>query len=201
MQSSRPLPFLRYAALSLLLLVPSPARAALTVYTTLASFQAAAPSAVLLVDFENRNALQPNPFTENTLTFSSTNSLYVISPSNPGTTSPLPTSRMLSASGIEDFTVNMPAASALGFTLLNNRFGPHTVTLTDADNAVMTYNPTQAFNTIGFIGFTSTTPIVKMRWQSVNGQTQNTALDNFYWLSWPTPAASTTWGRVKALYR
>jgi hypothetical protein len=201
MHRSRSLQLLRHAVLALLFLVPSVSQATVTTYTTLAGFQAAAPGAQLLVDFENRNGLQPNPFTENTLTFSSTNSLYVISPANPGTTSPLPPSKMLSASGIEDFTVVMPGASALGFTLLNNAFGPHTVTLTDASNAVVTYQPTQAHNTVGFIGFVSTTPLVKMRWQSVGGQTQNTALDNFYWQSWVTSAATTTWGRLKTLYR
>jgi hypothetical protein len=108
---------------------------------------------------------------------------------------------MLSASGIEDFTVTMPAAIAVGFTLLNNAYGPHTVTLTDASNAVFTYQPTQAHNSVGFVGFVSTTVIVKLRWQSVNGSVQNTALDNFYWMAAATPTSSTTWGRVKTLYR
>lgn len=201
MQSSRLLPLLSACALSLLLLVPSAGHAAITVYTTQAGFLAAASSAVLLVDFESRSGLQPNPFTDNTLTFSSTNSLYVISPSNPGTTTPLPPSRMLSASGAEDFTIVMPQANAVGFTLLNNRFAPHTLTLTDASNTAFVYQPTQALNSIGFIGIVSTTPLVKMRWQSLNGSVQNTALDNLYWQSWPTTtAARTTWGRLKSLY-
>ena len=190
-----------HAALYLFMLTPSTGHAAVTVYTSLATFQAAATSATLLVDFETRNALQANPFTDHTLTFSSTNSLYIITPANPGTTSPLPPSRMLSASGIEDFTVVMPSASAVGFTLLNNAYGPHTVTLTEVNNVPFVYHPTQAHNTIGFIGFTSTTAIVKLRWQSVNGQIQNTALDNFYWQSLASPTTLTTWGRLKTLYR
>lgn len=196
-------PFLRFAALSLLLLVPSSGQAAVTVYTNLASFQAAS-GATLLVDFESRNGVQSNPFTDNTLTFSTTNQLYVISPSNPGTTSPPPTSKMLSASGAEDFTIDMPAASATGFVLLNNAFGPHTVTLTHSDNSTTIYHPTQAHNTIGFVGFVLTvgTPaIVKMRWQSVNGAVQNTALDDIHWQGVVSPAAPTTWGRMKSLYR
>ena len=88
-------------------------RAAVTVYTSLASFQAAAPTAVLVVDFEARNGLQSNPFVDNGLTFSSPNQLYVISPSNPGTTSPLPPSKMLSASGVEDFFISMFPTTAL----------------------------------------------------------------------------------------
>lgn len=203
MQRSRSLLFLRHAALSLLLLVPSIGHAAVTVYTNLAGFQAAS-GAILLVDFESRNATQPNPFTDNTLTFSTTNQLYVISPANPGTTSPPPTSKMLSASGAEDFTIDMPAASAVGFKLLNNAYGPHTVTLTYSDNTTTTYQPTQAHNTIGFVGFILTPgspAIVKMRWQSVNGAVQNTALDDIYWQGIVSPVVPTTWGRVKALFR
>jgi hypothetical protein len=193
---------LRFASVLLILAAPRHVLAAVTVFTNLASFQAMAPAATLVVDFETRNGLQLNPFTDNGLTFSSPNQLYIITPANPGTTSPLPPSRMLSASGAENFFVTMFHTSALGFTLLTNAYSPHVVTLYDDANAVFyTYNPTQAHNTVGFVGFVSTTPIAKMHWVAAYGEVQNTALDNFYVVPAPVPTIPTTWGRVKGLYR
>ena len=187
-------------------LAPVHARAAVTVYTTLASFQAAAPTASLGTDFESLTTGYKATFTSGGITFSSTlNNLYVIGPTLPGTTSPLPPTHMLSANGEEDITMTLVAGSTstFGFTLLTNAYGGHTLYLFDTSGVVFfTYHPTQAANTIGFLGFVSDTPIGKARWVAGQGQVQNTALDNIYYdVANATPAAGSTWGRIKSLYR
>ena len=191
--------------LTILLGSVSPLRAAVTVYTSLASFQAAAPSAALLATFESRATGPVGTFTEGGLTFSSPLSMYIISPAVTGTTNPPPPSKMLSASGRESFFASLSSGVtySLGLTILTNRFGPHTLKLYDGGNAVFyTYLTTQAPNTVGFVGFVSTTPISKMHWASDRGETENTALDNFYAAPEdPTPTTTSTWGRIKALYR
>ncbi len=131
--------------------------------------------------------------------------MYVIGPTAVGTTSPPPPSHMLSANGQEDIFIAWPGfwAYAFGFTLLTNAYTPHTVTLYDASNAVFfTYHPTQAPNSIGFVGFVSDTPITKVHWVAAQGQLQNTALDNFHAdLQAAVPTAPSSWGGVKALSR
>src|SRR5262245_40398972 len=125
--------------------------------------------------------------------------MYIIGPTVTGTTNPRPPSKMLSASGPENFFVALNAGItySLGLTILTNRFGPHTLKLYDASSAVFyTYLTTRAPNTIGFVGFVSTTPISKMQWVSDRGETENTALDDFYVAPGPaTPTTGSSWGR------
>lgn len=202
-------------SLAVLLLVPAatPSHCAISVYTSQSSFLAAAPpGTVLVANFETRPTGPQLAFLEGGLAFSSLlahvgGNLYVIAPADPGGTNPLPTTKMLSAAGTEDIqiVVNSGWTSAFGFTLLTNQFAPGTVTLFDESGAVLaTYQPTQAPNTVGFVGFVSTGPerIARVRWVSVNGNNQNTALDNFHTENVSiTPARSTSWGRIKSLYR
>lgn len=197
------------ALVSVLLLGVAPsAGAAITVYTSQASFLAAAPTATLQATFESHAAAAIGPFTEGGLGFSSSlGNMYIISAGAPGETVPLPTSKMLSANGQEDIvvTVNIGWTTAIGFTLLTNQYGPHTVTLTNPQNvAFYTYHPTQAPNTVGFVGFVSddfTTRISSLHWVADRGNLQNTALDNFYWRNDAVPVARGSWGRMKDLYR
>jgi hypothetical protein len=198
--------------LSLVFLV-SPSYSAITVYTSLASFLAAAPPGTALVaDFETRATGPTLSFVEGGLTFSKVTgpgvgNLYIIGPTDPGGTSPLPTTKMLSAAGYEDFmiVVNAGWTQAFGFELLTNRYAPGTATLFDESGAVLaTHQPTQAPNTVGFVGFVATGPpwIARVRWTSVDGDNQNTALDNIHIEGLGvTPTRSVSWGRIKSLYR
>jgi hypothetical protein len=191
----------------------TPSYPAIAVYTSQASFLAAAPPGTALVaNFEAKATGPTLAFIEGGLAFSNipgpgVGNLYIIGPTDPGGTSPLPTTKMLSAPGYEHFmvTVNFGWTRAFGFTLLTNQFAPGTATLFDENGAELTtYQPTQAPNTVGFVGFVATEPsrIGKVRWVSVDGDNQNTALDNFHIEnSGITPARSTSWGRIKSLYR
>jgi hypothetical protein len=197
----------------LLVLLVTPSYPAITVYTSQASFLAAAPPGTALVaNFEARATGPTVAFVEGSLSFSNVPGpgvgvLYIIGPTDPGGTSPLPTTKMLSAPGLEDFmiTVNFGWTQAFGFTLLTNQYAPGTATLFDESGAVVaTYQPTQAPNTVGFVGFVATggSRIARVRWFSVNGNNQNTALDNFHTEGGSaTPALPASWGRIKSLYR
>jgi hypothetical protein len=182
-------------------------QSAVTVYTTQASFLAAAPGATLLANFELQATGPKAAFSEGGLSFSSPISLYIIGPALPGTTNPLPATKMLSANGHEDIavTAGFGWTYAFGFTLLTNRFGPHTAALFDENGVLLlTHQPTQAPNTVGFLGFVGTYPsrIARLRWVADRGQIENTALDNFYAdIDAITPARSTSWGRIKSLFR
>jgi hypothetical protein len=183
-----------------------PLAASAAVYTTLASFLAVDPNATLSANFESQPLGAVLPFTEGGLSFyNSINGLYVIGPSLPGTTLPLPPSHMLTCSGQDDIMIGLPDwTPAVGFTLLTNSFGPGTVTLIGPDlNTVLTYQPTQAPNTIGFLGFVLPGARISwVHWVADHGGDQNTALDDIYVDKVAvTPVRSSSWGRLKVLYQ
>ncbi len=179
--------------------------AAVIVFTSQAAFQAAAPLATLATDLESKPVGVTGDFSLGGLAFSSAlGNMFIIGPTLPGTTAPLPTSHMLAANGQEDIVITLPGAGSpvFGFALLTNRFAPHTATLLDAsDAAFFTYSTTQPVNSVGFVGFISDTPIRKLHWVANHGEIENTALDDFYVGPLPTPARASTWGRIKSLYR
>jgi FlgD Ig-like domain len=170
--------------IGLTMLFATPASAAVTVYTSLASFHAAAPSAALATDFEFLSSGPVGNFSVGGLTISSPlGDLYIISPTVPGATVPLPTSNMLTGNGDEDIdiAINSGTARAFGFVLLNNNSGPHTLTLYDVHGtAFFTHHPTQANNTVGFLAVVSDTIIGRANWTSALGELQNTALDSLF---------------------
>lgn len=144
----------------LTVLLAAPAPAAVTVCTSLDRFRVAAPSARLATDFESLCAGPLGVLSVGGLTISSPpGNLYVISPTTPGSTVPLPTSNMLTDNGEEDIdmAIDSGTARAFGFVLLNNGAGPHTLTPYDAlGTAFFTHHPTQANNTVGFLGWSPT---------------------------------------------
>lgn len=186
-----------------------PTDAAVTVYTSLTDFLAAAPLAALATDLEDKPTGATLAFSLGGLTFSSPlNNMYIIGPSIPGTTSPLPPSHMLAAGGQEHFNVYLTdfatgaSTTSMGFTLLTNAYSPHSVALYNVNNSIFfTHQPTQAPNTVGFLGFVSDTPFIKMRWIAASGEIQNTALDDFYVdVEGAVPTETTSWGNVKLLF-
>lgn len=200
------------ALLSMVSLAPT-SYSAISVHTSQASFLAAAPPGTTMVaDFESMTTGPHLAFALGGLSFSKVSgigvgNLYIIGPTDPGGTSPLPTTKMLTQAGDEhlEIVVNAGWTQAFGFTLLTNQFAPGAVTLFDESGAVLaTHQPAQAPNTVGFLGFVGvgTSRIAKVRWISVNGSNQNTALDNIHTESFMvTPARSGSWGRIKSLYR
>jgi len=103
---------------------------------------------------------------------------------NFGLIGPIP-SRVLTASGLEDFTVDFGSPStAVGFdtylnlaTVLDNTL-PDTVRVFGSSGLLGSFNPIHDPTTIGFLGILATEPITSIRWTTVGGDSINTGIDN-----------------------
>ncbi len=81
----------------------------------------------------------------------------------------------------EDFTVSIPTGlsfTAVGFDTYLNSYGPVTIEVHTHQGWTTTTLPNDNYTAIGFFGVTSTIPITYIRWTAVDGQIQNTGIDN-----------------------
>ncbi len=187
-----------------LLAAAGTAPAAVTVYTDAATFTIDTNAGVV-ADFEGRSTGPTGSFAQGGVTFMShppLDNLYIID----GTflnTNPLPASQALTGNGVDDFDLLAPAGTyGFGFDTITNDAAPPVVTVYDADGSVLiSYTLTQGPNTAGFVGFLSTTPIAKVRWQTEGGESINTAIDNVRINESTVAAEGASFGAVKSLFR
>lgn len=166
-------------------LFSTPAMAAVTFYSSLATFQAASTS-TLEATFEsiNHEGGISDPYTEGRVTFSDPKNLYNARPGGPADVSDFDvhlTSNVLTVSGNEDITMTFsgPAPTAIGFDSLTNRFDAPVVTVFDTANALIgTFMLTQGPSTLGFVGITSDVGIGSVHWLADRGGIKDTAIDN-----------------------
>ena len=92
------------------------------------------------------------------------------------------TSQVLTANGDENWTITSDGGasfSAIGFDYYTNPFAASTFTLHAAGGAVIaSFTVAQTPSTLGFIGFTSTTPIAYMTTLVDRGYIVDTGIDN-----------------------
>jgi hypothetical protein len=142
------------------------AKAQITVFTDLASFQAAAPSATVKSTFEGFSTGEVGDITDGGLSFANNGGgpLYILDPSTGGT-SPAPQSKILTANGNERFDITFGATTptAVGFQTYTNSFAPPVVSFFNAANAqIGSVTLSQGPDTLGFLGVTSTVPIARV---------------------------------------
>ncbi|MBN1123952.1 MAG: hypothetical protein JXA82_03015 [Sedimentisphaerales bacterium] len=176
-----------YVLMGLLFVVPV-GFAGPSYYTDLASFQAVS-QIMVTEDFESivpKNTALPS-FTSNGITYAGISStpfspnVWVASAGYTNFGVPVTTSSVLTATGDEDFSVEIQLAdptTALGFDTYLNGYGPATITIFGAGGEIgefiLSHDPTQ----IGFFGVTSSDPISMIQWTTVNGRRVNTGIDN-----------------------
>lgn len=175
------------AVFGALVVVATHASAGVVTFTSSSAFQAAA-SITNSEDFESFDqGFLGNPFTTHGITFTQLagghpNIIpYVSNPGNLG--NPFePTTKTLDANGDENFLIQLASGAsftAIGFNVVTNQFGAPVVSLFDTGNVLIgSYTLTQAPNTFGFFGATSTTPIGSVTFIVDRGWVENTALDN-----------------------
>jgi hypothetical protein len=111
-------------------------------------------------------------------------------------TNPTPTGPTIVDNGEDDYRVVLTFSEpryAVGFGLLTNSSASETVTLTYADNTTEVVADGQlgtASNSFEFVGFKSSTPIVKVELDTTGGASQNEGITGI-WTS-PYPALPTT---------
>lgn len=92
------------------------------------------------------------------------------------------TTNVLDANGDENFRIQLASGNnfgAIGFDFYANQYGAPSFALYDSSNALIaTINVPQTPSTLGFIGFTSTTPIAYITTTVDRGWVQNTGYDN-----------------------
>jgi len=178
-----------------LTIIAARSQAAVIVYSDLPTFQAATNTTVVanFNAFTPKNAdvyIPPNaPYIEGGITFSPVDSLpfapnlYVETPGTPATTDlAVPnTENVLTASGNEHLDFTFAASpTAVGFDTFTNGSTPPVITIYDTSNDVVaTINLSQAPDSQGFFGVTSTVPIGKMDWLATNGQVVDTGVADF----------------------
>lgn len=173
----------RNLLLALLFLAPASARAQLTWYTSSALFTAGA-TAPVTADFEGLPYGAISSFTQGVVTFTSPGStLFVTTPTGAARfdMSPRPASNMLVGNGPDDLllTVAGGGTSAIGFDVATNAWAMPTVSVWDVANVFLgSYTLTQAPNTYGFFGVSSVTDIGSVRFVAVNGNIQDSGIDN-----------------------
>ncbi|MHC4742911.1 MAG: hypothetical protein ACYS8Z_13430 [Planctomycetota bacterium] len=93
---------------------------------------------------------------------------------------PSTSSCVLTANGDEDFEIDLSLvpSTAVAFDTYLNQYGPATIEVHDSSGLIGTAIVNHDPATVGFFGVTSTTPITKIRWTTVNGRTINTGIDN-----------------------
>ena len=172
---------------------PTASEAITTIYTTQASFNAAAPGAVLLEDFST--ALPNNvPITTPLVLPSGTYTGLAGSPSpnvfvappgftNFGADVGTTTQFILTANGDENIIASLAAPShAVGFDAFFNGLGPVTVTAFGIGGSTLAQlfiggnglDPATGLADRGYLGFTSDALIYGFQWTTTNGGTLNT---------------------------
>ena len=172
----------------------------ITVYTDLASWEAALTTTTLVEDFESV-AVKDTPLAS----FTSNGNTYIAlagvpSPnvwvSSPGYTNfgvPVTASSVLTANGDENFIVLFGSPStAVGFdTYVNDpaQFGPFQVTVHSQYGFLEEFDLSYDSTTVGFCGIVSSHPIHTIRWQTFGGAEVNTGIDNIRQGHAPAPGA------------
>jgi hypothetical protein len=93
---------------------------------------------------------------------------------------PATTSSILTASGNEDFMVDLSAVdpiTAMGFDTYVNGKGDVTITIVNADGPTSTTYNHNKLN-VGFFGVASSSPISSIQWTAIGGEFINTGIDN-----------------------
>ena len=175
------------AVLGVLLVVSIPAAAGVVTFTSSSAFQAST-SITNAEDFEGfTQGFLTNPFTTHGIRFEQLpgghpNVIpYISNAGNLGNAFE-PTSKTLDGNGDENFLIQLASGAsftAIGFDVVTNQDGAPVVSLYDVSSALIgSYTLTQAPNTLGFFGATSTTPIGSVTFIVDRGWQENTALDN-----------------------
>ncbi len=188
-----------------LAVVAAPIQAAVTIYSDLPTFQAASDTTVVVnfnafPAFYTNYYIPPNaPYIEGGVTFTPVDSLpfapnlYVETPSLPATSglAVANTENVLTASGNEHFDFTFSASpTAIGFDTFTNDAAPPVVTIYDTtDDVLATINLSQAPDSQGFFGVTSTVPIGKIDWLATDGQNVNTGVADFRVGTVPEPTS------------
>ncbi|MGD0139363.1 MAG: PEP-CTERM sorting domain-containing protein [Tepidisphaeraceae bacterium] len=175
--------------------ITASARASVIIYSDLPTFQAASNTNVVVnfnafPAFYTNYYIPPNaPYTEGGVTFTPVDSLpfapnlYVETPSLPATSdlAVQNTENVLTASGNEHFDFTFSGSpTAIGFDTFTNGAAPPVVTIYDTtDDVLATINLSQAPDSQGFFGVTSTVPIGKIDWLATDGQIVNTGVADF----------------------
>jgi hypothetical protein len=167
-------------------------------YFDLAGFQADhGASAILVEDFESvfpKDTALPS-FTSNGITYTGTQAsspnVWVASPGYTNFGVPVTTSSVLTANGPEDFRLDLSVpATAIGFDIYYN--GVETVNLAFYDENSFNFASMSsgAAAGIGFMGFSSDTPITRVTFHSTGGERINTGIDNVRMVPIPAPGAA-----------
>jgi hypothetical protein len=171
--------------LSILVLAPS-AFGLPTYYTDFTSFDAVTQTA-LVEDFESVSPKDTAlvSFVSNGITYtglqSSNPNVWVASPGYTNFGVPVTLSSVLTATGPEDFSVDMNLGgpgTAVGFDTYLNTYGPATIEVHGGSGLLGTFSLTHDPAQIGFFGVTANEPIYKIRWTTTGGQIVNTGIDN-----------------------
>jgi len=177
--------FALFFMLSLMVATPQVSQGAVVFYTDVVSFNASS-NTTLIEDFEAvapiNTALPGFVSNGNTYTGIAGSPFPNVFVADAGFTNfgvPITTSRVLTANGDEDFTVDFGSPStAVGFDTYLNGLGPATVQVFGSSGLLDTFNPVHDPTVVGFLGITSTESITSIRWSTIGGRTINTGIDN-----------------------
>lgn len=178
-----------------------PAGAAVIFFDNKVAFDAVSTT-TLQATFEGFNQLVDtpgivNPYTEGGVTFLDPSNLYIATPTGAAVAVgdiefPI-SSNVLTVSGNEDITMTFAgsAPTAVGFASFTNKFAAPVVSVFDTSSLLIgSYVLTQAPDSAGFVGITSTVGIGSVRWLANSGGIKDTAIDNVYVSQVPVPS---TW--------
>jgi hypothetical protein len=167
-----------------LALAPAAASAQYATWTNRSAFLAAS-GASLQATFDARPNGPQGTFTEGTINFSGYggSQLWVTTPGSFAwfrDIAPRPATNVLTGNGPDDILMSLAGPSlGIGFDVITNLWASPTVTLFDGGGVAMTtFTLGQAPNTQGFFGVTSAIPFFAVRFASVNGGTQDSAIDD-----------------------
>jgi len=174
---------------TLCLLLGAPANADMTFYgpTERSSFD----SMAIITTVETFDSVTPKDtaipsFTSNGVTYRGISSdpykpnVWVTSYPYPNFGVPVPDDTVLTATGDENFRIEMAFASAVtavGFDTYLNQYGDATIEVVDTSGWSDTYILSHDYKTVGFFGVTSDTPISTIQWTTTLGRIENTGID------------------------
>jgi hypothetical protein len=163
------------------------AQAAVSTYTSSASFQSVVTTN-FFTDFDDLvSTSYGQTLTTHGITITSLTGGHVIhdvyiDPPSLDNFAVASTSKVLDANGDENFKfqlANGASFNAIGFDFYANRYGAPSFSFYDSGSVLIaTVTVNQTPSTLGFIGFTSTTPIAYMTSTVDQGWVQNTGYDN-----------------------
>jgi hypothetical protein len=187
------------AALGLWCLLTGVVQASPTVYTDSASFQAYNSVSLL----ENFDAVTPKDvyltpsFTSNGVTYTATQAvnpnLIVTSHDYGNFGEPLASPTVLTASGNEEFTIDLSAHpfQAVGFDVYPNGLGPITTNWYGSGGTlILSYVDSRPAGSVLFLGVGSDVPIYSITYTATGGDQVNTGIDNLYTGTIPAPGAA-----------